>query len=93
VALGNIGEKSALSALKRPPVMAGPLIAEHARWGDGTDSSRAVTGNLPTRFQRQGAAAPMPQTKNNSIRKPGNPEFFPWFLVSGLPHKKIFAAG
>jgi epoxyqueuosine reductase len=32
VALGNIGDKSALSALQKAAGDAGPLIAEHARW-------------------------------------------------------------
>src|SRR5208282_3017686 len=32
VALGNVGDKSALPALKKAAGDAGPLIAEHARW-------------------------------------------------------------
>jgi hypothetical protein len=48
-----------------------------------------MVGNFNAKAQCGEAA-----TKNNSIRKPGNQEFFPMvlgFLASWLPHKKIFA--
>jgi epoxyqueuosine reductase len=42
VALGNVGDKSALPALRRAAGDPEPLIAEHARWAIGRIESRGV---------------------------------------------------
>ncbi|MEN9576818.1 MAG: tRNA epoxyqueuosine(34) reductase QueG [Verrucomicrobiota bacterium] len=44
VALGNVGDSTALPALERATAEPEPLIAEHARWAIGQISARAAAG-------------------------------------------------
>ena len=52
VALGNVGDASALPALERASHDAEPLISEHARW---------AIGRINERLQAEGSDANLPQ--------------------------------